>query len=339
MVPARGHWAGTPVRRDATRWATVDESPPGRELPIRISVCILCHNYGRFLGRAIESCLAQEPGHYYVEEVLVFDDGSTDDSAAVAGSYGDKVRVVASPHRGFGPTLSAAIAESCGDWVALLDADDWFTPDKLRTACAWMAEGRLLIEHHEYVVDTNGAPLTPDAHPGGNTSTLLVERSAARDLLPVSNELFFHVLADLGRSKQLREPLTHYRVHADAMTDRVNPGIREDYMAGVCRELADRLTTMAATPPTWAGRSALARLRHYYLAEVAAHQVEAAVQRGQRLRAWRPLPTQLAHAVVSGKSLTKRWPSLRSAITGKSCIRLGLPPIVVPSSPESTDER
>jgi glycosyltransferase involved in cell wall biosynthesis len=327
------------VRRDGNSQAIGDEKFAGRESLVRISICILCHNYGRYLGRAIESCLDQEPGRYRVEEILVFDDGSTDDSAAVASRYGDKVRVITASHRGFGPTLSAAIAESRGDWIALLDADDWFAPEKLRTACARMTEGRLLVEHYEYVVDADGALLTMDAHPGGNTSTLLVDRTAALGLLPVSNELFFHLLADVGRSVQLREPLTYYRVHADAMTDRVNPGVREDYMAGVCREIADRLASMAAAPPVWAEAAVLARLRHFYLAEVAAHQVEAALQRGQRLGAWSPLPSQFAHAVMSGRSLTKRWPSFRSATTGTPCIRLGLPAAAVAPLREGANER
>lgn len=308
---------------------TVEQVPSqreaGRTSPPRVSICILCHNYGRYLQRAIESCLSQEPGDYHLEEIIVLDDGSTDDSVVVAGSFGTKVQIITTPHSGFGATLSAAISSSRGDWVALLDADDWFTSDKLKSACRWMNDGRLLIQHFEHVVDENGMPLTPNAHPGGNTSTLLVERAAALDLLPVSNELFFHVLGDLGRSAQLDEPMTYYRVHPRAMTDRVNPGIREDYMVGVCRDLAARLALIAAEPPAWARRSALRSIRHYYLAEMAAHQVEGAIQRGHRLRAARALPRQLVHAVMSGRPIARRWPSLRSVITGRPCIRLAQP--------------
>lgn len=289
----------------------------------RISIFILCHNYGRYLRRSIESCLSQEPGDYQLEEIVILDDGSTDDSASVAGNFGTKVRVITTPQSGFGATLSSAISFSRGDWVALLDADDWFASNKLKSACRWMSDGRLLIQHFEHVVDENGIRLTPGAHRGGNTSTLLVKRTAALDLLPVSNELFFHVLGDLGRSAQLDEPLTYYRVHPGAMTDRVNPGVREDYMVGVCRELAARLALLAAAPPAWARRSALRPLRHYYLAEMAAHQVEGAIQRGHRLRAARALPPQLVHAVLSGRPIARRWPSLRSVVTGKPCIRLG----------------
>lgn len=294
------------------------------ELP-RISICILCHNYGRYLRTAIGSCLSQDPGDYQLEEVIVINDGSTDDSLTVAESYGTKVRIITTPHSGFGATLSCAISSSRGDWVALLDADDWFASSKLKSTCRWMNDGRLLIQHFERVVDEDGMPLTPHAHRGGNTSTILVERVAALDLLPVSNELFFHVLGDLGSSVQLDEPLTYYRVHPGAMTDRVNPGVREDYMVGVCRDLAAHLASIAAQPPAWVRQPALKPLRHHYLAEMAAHQVEGAVQRGHRLHAARALPSQFVHAVLSRRSIAWRWPSLRSVITGRPCIRLAQP--------------
>src|SRR5262249_32487274 len=116
----------------------------------------------------------------------------------------------------------------------------------------------------EYVVDADGQPYIEDTHPGGATSTLVVRTGAARDLLPVTNELFFHVLADLGHGTRLAEPLTRYRVHEASMTDRRTPGAFSHYMAGVCADLAAQLDQMPARPPTWADTAPLTDLAVLY---------------------------------------------------------------------------
>ncbi|MBK6033657.1 hypothetical protein, partial [Streptomyces sp. MBT59] len=117
------------------------------------------------------------------------------------------------------------------------------------------------------VVDGDGSPLVPDPHPGGNTSTIIVDRAAALKLLPVTNEKFFHVLDDLGLGARMTHPLTFYRVHGDNMTDRATPGAHQEYMADVCGEIAVRLADLRITPPPWASRSALRRLTWHYRAE------------------------------------------------------------------------
>jgi len=90
-----------------------------------VSIIVLCHNYGRFLAGAIESALAQT---YENCEVLVVDDGSTDDSLEVASRYADSVRI--STHRNIGMerTCNQAVAEAKGEYFAFLSADDLFEP-------------------------------------------------------------------------------------------------------------------------------------------------------------------------------------------------------------------
>lgn len=58
-----------------------------------ISVCILNYNYGRYLRQAIDSALGQKPGGYALAEIVVIDDGSTDDSPGICASYRDRIRV------------------------------------------------------------------------------------------------------------------------------------------------------------------------------------------------------------------------------------------------------
>ncbi len=248
-----------------------------------VSVVVLNHNYDQYVGRAIGSGFDQEPGAYELTEIVVVDDGSTDSSGQVYARF-PSLRVIRTPHRGFGATLTRAVQEAAGDWVALLDADDWFEPHKLSALAPHLAAapGPHLIQHAERVVDAAGQLIQPHPHPGGSTSTLLVRRRPALDLLPVTNELFFHILADAGHGIRLDEPLTSYRVHQASMTDRRTPGAFQDYMARVCGEVAARLSDLLSRPPSWASRETLAGLERHYLARAVEHSGTARIQRAAR---------------------------------------------------------
>jgi glycosyltransferase involved in cell wall biosynthesis len=93
-----------------------------------VSVVIPCYNAQPFIGEAITSALdqTQPPA-----EVIVVDDASTDDSAAVAESFGRRVTVIRRPHSGVSATRNAGIAIARGDLIASLDADDIWELDKL----------------------------------------------------------------------------------------------------------------------------------------------------------------------------------------------------------------
>jgi glycosyltransferase involved in cell wall biosynthesis len=93
-----------------------------------ISVVIPTYNRARLLPRAIDSALAAcAPG----DEIIVADDGSTDNTAAVLAPYGASVRYLPLPHRGAGAARNAGMAEARNPLVAMLDSDDEFFPDKL----------------------------------------------------------------------------------------------------------------------------------------------------------------------------------------------------------------
>jgi glycosyltransferase involved in cell wall biosynthesis len=309
---------------DVTSPANAVDAPP------RISVFILSHNYARFLSQAIESCLAQEPGAYRLEEIVVLDDGSTDETMTICARYRNHIRVVAQPHRGFAATLTESVRRCRGEWIAPLDADDWFAPAKFRTIAASLRPGTLLVQHWEHVVDGDGLSLLSKPHTGGNTSTIVVNREAALKLAPVTNEKFFHVLDDLGKGVSLSDPLTFYRVHGENMTDRVHPGVYQEYMAGVALDIAVRLTELRATPPWWASRHALRRLAWHYRAESRAHEVEAALQLGHWPRAWGLLLRELGLTMLAGRSYRTRGPSIRSVLTGRPCVRFASAPREAP---------
>jgi glycosyltransferase involved in cell wall biosynthesis len=92
-----------------------------------VSVIIPVYNGERFVGEAIASALAQD---YQPLEILVADDGSTDNSAANAHSNAG-VTVLELPHGGVSIARNAAVAASRGEWLAFLDADDLWFPEKV----------------------------------------------------------------------------------------------------------------------------------------------------------------------------------------------------------------
>jgi len=104
-------------------------------LTASLSVIIPTYNRGLLLGGAIRSALAQMgPG----DELIVVDDGSTDDTRAVVDSFGDRVTYVCGQHRGAGPARNLGIAHAHGDLVAFLDSDDEWLPGTLAGRRAFM---------------------------------------------------------------------------------------------------------------------------------------------------------------------------------------------------------
>lgn len=100
-----------------------------------ISVVIPVYNGAGTIARAIESVLAQT---YQAHELIVVDDGSTDDTAAVVADFGARVRYIRQPNSGVSAARNAGAAAATGDWLAFLDADDWYYPDRLRWHAQWI---------------------------------------------------------------------------------------------------------------------------------------------------------------------------------------------------------
>lgn len=92
-----------------------------------VSVIINNYNYGKFLGDAIDSALKQTYPHV---EVIVVDDGSTDNSRQVIASYQDRIIPVLKENGGQASAFNAGFAASRGDIICFLDADDMFIPKK-----------------------------------------------------------------------------------------------------------------------------------------------------------------------------------------------------------------
>jgi glycosyltransferase involved in cell wall biosynthesis len=101
--------------------------------PRSISVVIPTYNRAELLRRAVDSALAQTVAPL---EILIVDDGSTDETAATCASWGAPVRYIATPNGGVAKARNVGIGEARGDWIALLDSDDEWVPAKLEAQCA-----------------------------------------------------------------------------------------------------------------------------------------------------------------------------------------------------------
>lgn len=107
------------------------------------SVVIPAYNYASFLPRAIDSVLAQ-PGDDF--EIIVIDDGSTDDTPVVGGryrqEYPERVRYLRQENGGPAKARNRGIEEARGDFLIFLDADDRLLPDALARFRPWAQEKR-----------------------------------------------------------------------------------------------------------------------------------------------------------------------------------------------------
>jgi len=95
----------------------------------KVSVVIPTYNYGHFLGEAIQSVLDQTFADF---ELIIVDDGSTDNTKEVVSSFQDKrVKYIYQKNRGLAASRNTGIKASCGEYIAFLDSDDKWLPENL----------------------------------------------------------------------------------------------------------------------------------------------------------------------------------------------------------------
>lgn len=126
----------------------------------RVSVIIPCYNREQYLAVAVQSVLDQTWPNI---EVLVVDDGSTDGSRDVLASFGDKIRILTHPggvNRGQSASINLGIQSSDGTYIAILDSDDWWAPEKLRKQVEYLESHPDvgLVYGNGYQVNADGSP-------------------------------------------------------------------------------------------------------------------------------------------------------------------------------------
>jgi glycosyltransferase involved in cell wall biosynthesis len=122
---------------------------------LKFSIIIPNYNYGRFIGQAIESALAVR---WPDLEVIVVDDGSTDNSREVIESFGEKVIAIFQPNGKQRVACNTGFARSTGDAVIFLDSDDVLMPDIASEVAAIWSEKVSKVQVQMMRVDSEGRP-------------------------------------------------------------------------------------------------------------------------------------------------------------------------------------
>ena len=190
-----------------------------------ISVVMSVWNGAAYLREAIDSILNQT---YAPIELIVVDDGSTDQTNAIIREYSDRVRLITQDNRGQAAGLVAGIAAATGQYLAFQDADDTWAPNKLARQHAALADARLeaVFCLSEQFVSPELADEADVIKPRstimtGETASCMLIRRAAFDRIgnfdPSSKTTFIEWL---GRAKQMAlsytvidEVLHHRRLH------------------------------------------------------------------------------------------------------------------------------
>jgi len=250
-----------------------------------VTVAIINYNYGRFLEKAIESALVQAAEATEVE-VLVIDDGSTDESEVVFASYAGhpRIRISRSGNSGFGASLGRAVLEARGEWVMLLDADDWFEPQKLRIIRPHLTPEKGSVKNANRFVDESGRA-SGKTGAAGNTSTLTIFRKKALEILPVDDESGFYLFELCNLNLTVPDALTIHRIHGASMASQT----RYEYeRRGACyRSMMRKLATWGNQSPSWVSASHRKNAARVFHGMAVFASTEAAICAGQRWKALR----------------------------------------------------
>lgn len=96
---------------------------------MKISVIIPTYNRAELVCQAIDSVLSQKE---QADEIIVVDDGSTDETQARLNFFADNIKIISQPNRGISSARNAGIKAAQFEWLAFLDSDDLWKPDKLK---------------------------------------------------------------------------------------------------------------------------------------------------------------------------------------------------------------
>lgn len=168
-------------------------SPDDRQATVRrISVVITNYNHGAFVQAAVDSALALE---WADVEVIVVDDGSTDDSLMRLAAYGERIVLCPTANSGQRSAANEGFALSSGDVVIFLDADDVLPPElPIALAAAW-GPAVSKVQFQVQPMDINGLPIAKpypnyDPPPSPEQLTYWMRRTSAYPTPPGSGNAY-----------------------------------------------------------------------------------------------------------------------------------------------------
>jgi hypothetical protein len=216
------------------------------------SIVVVNHDYGRFLRQAVDSALALDGDDY---DVIVVDDGSTDDSVEIIKSYGARITPVLKTAGGHVSAVNHGFAASTGDIVIFLDADDVLYPNCLAQVTGNWRAGDVKLQYRLDTIDRDRidqkmvfpyfpVDLSPDAirvqsfrfgvYPWTVSSGNAFGRKFLAQLLPINDSVIYRSpdgylskMAPLfGDVRSIRDVLGAYRVHGANVWAQGNAGFR-----------------------------------------------------------------------------------------------------------------
>lgn len=220
-----------------------------QELPL-ISVIIPNHNYARFLNKAITSVQCQT---YPNLEIIVINNGSTDDSLQTLRKYGSQIRLIDQDNLGQAGARNSGLKVARGDLIAFLDADDFWQEDKLEKQIKLISSNCELVysgispfrdktlqleptllpkfkgDCHSYFVDLPAVSIVLSGE-----STALFTKNLLNQVGYFSLELnsasgwdFFRRCAKYTNFNYVSEELTNYRLHSSNMSNSSTSNIED----------------------------------------------------------------------------------------------------------------
>ena len=226
---------------------------------MKISVVIPAYNAEKHIARAIESVLAQTRP---AEEIIVVDDGSSDGTAEVVRSFGDKVILIQQPNAGVSVARNKGIEHATGDWIAFLDSDDEWLPEKLKLQSEHLSRNpdlRWTFTNMSWDKERRGfvKPIHPTDHLNKNaidaecfedyltaytqsffasTITLMIHRSVFDSVglfepgmkRAQDNDLWYRIAYQYPKVGYLSEPLAIYHLDTPGSSTKINDEV--DFM-------------------------------------------------------------------------------------------------------------
>ncbi|NJO77608.1 MAG: glycosyltransferase [Cyanobacteria bacterium RM1_2_2] len=205
-----------------------------------VSIIVNNYNYERFLAEAIDSALAQT---YPNIEVIVVDDGSTDNSRNVVAQYGERIIAILQENGKQGKAFNNGFSHSHGEIVIFLDSDDYLFPNAVEQIVQIWQPETAKVHYRLSVVDEQGKSrgftypqgnrqlatgqvwqklLEVSTYPGVPTSGNAISRDALAQVLPVPDDCttmaddYLSVLIPFyGEVLAIEEPLGAYRIHGN----------------------------------------------------------------------------------------------------------------------------
>lgn len=238
-----------------------------------VSVIMPSWNTGRFIAKSIQTVLAQT---YTNWELLIVDDCSTDDTDKIVATFSDpRIRYFKNvKNSGAALTRNRAIREAHGEWIAFLDSDDLWEPQKLEKQLTFMNENGYVFSYHEYVkIDEDDNPLNiyvsgPDivtkqrmynyGYPGCLTFMYSAKTMGLIQIKDIKKNNDYAILLKLCKKADcylLKENLAKYRIRKKSIShDKLSKKLKSHYdLFHICDEQSAPVALWYACWNMWYG--------------------------------------------------------------------------------------